>query len=121
MIGKLVVCQVVYRPVNRSESIGLYSTLLIIALIHSPGCTGAYAGPAITMPAGPGIWSCMPIVGPDLGHIGAISIIQQRLMAGNLRFPTTNPNPNPNNNANANPNANIGCNLGPSCYLGTYP
>ena len=51
MMSKPMVCQVMYRPVTRSDSIGLYSILLIIALIHSPGCTGAYAGPGITMPA----------------------------------------------------------------------
>ena len=72
MMSKPMVFQVMYRPVTRSDSIGLYYILLIIALIHSPGCTGAYAGPDLYYYAGPGIWSCMPIVGPDLGHIGAI-------------------------------------------------
>ena len=52
------------------HQVGLYWTLFYTSNYsahHSPGCTGAYTGPGITMPA-----PVFGIVGPDLGHIGAM-------------------------------------------------
>ena len=56
------------------HQVGLYWTLFYTYNYSAHTFTGMYRG--IYRPryyyAGPGIWSCMPIVGPDLGHIGAI-------------------------------------------------
>ena len=56
------------------HQVGLYWTLFYTSNYSANTFTRMYRG--ICRPryyyAGPGIWSCMPIAGPDLGHIGAI-------------------------------------------------